>query len=59
MKEEIQELKLKTMRPHILAEQMIVDIEAMLMFGSPKGFEREMLLKQLNSHKMQLAVELL
>lgn len=59
MKERIRNLKLMTMRPHLMAEQMFVDIESELMFGSAKGFEREFLKQRRDRIKLEIMVDLL
>jgi hypothetical protein len=60
MKEEIQKLKLMTMKPPIFAEDTLVRLESRLMFDKNlKSFEREMVERQVASLKHQIAVDLL
>jgi len=57
--ERIKTLKLMTMRPSNMAEQMLVNIESELMFGDPKGFYKSFLEKQRDRIKQELMVEAL
>jgi len=55
--ERIKTLKLMTMRPHNMAERMLVFIESRLMFGNPEGIEKSFLEMQRNRIKQELMVD--
>ncbi len=57
--EEIQKLKDMTMKPPLFAEIMLSNIVADLMFGEPKGFEKEYLLRKKESLEREIMVDLL
>lgn len=56
---EIAKLKLMTMKPPVFAEEMLASLEAELMFGNPDEYQKEYLLRKINSLKVEIQVDLL
>ncbi len=57
MKEDVEKLKLMTMRPHICAEEMLYKAMADLAFDTREPIMREILKAQVKRIRHELAVE--